>query len=75
MQSATKFYSLVTFGSPASRIEPFYSSEQAAQRAALDAKGTGTCSTVRIYECDSERLARTADMSMIRTGERIVATI
>lgn len=70
--TATKFYAVVTHGAPAVRLASLYTSEQRAVSAAFGAKGTGNCSTVRVYECDSAELARTADISEVRPGERIV---
>jgi len=37
-------------------------------RAALH---TGTCERVCIYACDTVALAKTADISVVRAGERI----
>jgi len=75
--NTSKFYAVVTLGVPGRAYcccNP-YTSEQAARRDGLAAKGTGTCQTVRIYECDSEALARSADISEVRHGERIIAAL
>lgn len=60
-----------TFGSPAKRIPTFVRSANKALRLAREALGTGTCSHVRIYACDTVALAKSADISVVRSGERI----
>ena len=70
-----KFYALATLGAATSEIAPYYTSEQRAMQAAFEAKGTGTCSTVRVYECDSVAIARTVDIGEVRRGERVIATV
>ena len=69
----SKFYTVVTFGSPRGVKIPSYTrKEDVAVRAANEAKGTGTCMNARVYECDTMSLAKTADISEVRAGERIV---
>ena len=69
--TATKFYAIVTFGrSPAAPI--IYRSLDRAVSAAQSHWDTSSCSTVRVYECDTRELAKTADVSQVRTGEHIV---
>ena len=75
MQPTTKFYTVVTFGAPARRLASLYPSEERATSAARTAKGSGSCSAARVYECDTAQLARTADISEVRAGERVIATI
>jgi hypothetical protein len=68
--TANKFFAVVTFGS-APRQTVFTSLDRA-KRAAQSAIGRGSCSAARVYECDSRTLAKTADISLVRDGERIV---
>lgn len=64
-------YSIVTFGSPAKRLPSFVRSPHKALKLAREALHTGTCERVRIYACDTVTLAKTADISVVRSGERI----
>jgi predicted metal-binding protein len=64
------FYSIVTFGTaPARKV---FSSIDRAKAAAAKAVGVGSCSTARVYECETRDLAKTADISRVRRGEKIV---
>jgi len=38
---------------------------------AQQAVGIGSCTEARVYECETRKLADTADISVIRKGERI----
>lgn len=69
-----KYYSVVTFGAVARSVHQIRQgrSEARAIRSAVECKGSGSCSMARVYECDTLALARTADVSQIRPGERIV---
>ena len=62
-------YAITTFG-PAPRKRVFNDIDSAI-RAAERLPNT---TTARIYECDSDKLARSADISRLREGERIVWT-
>jgi hypothetical protein len=69
------FHTVVTFGSPRRPIQSYFSGRDAefrARQAAQEAKGTGSCSAARVYECDTRKLAITADISEVRAGERVV---
>jgi hypothetical protein len=65
-------YSVVVFGAPEVRIARVHSELETAREAANLAKSFGTCSAARVYECCSRRLARSADISEVRDGERVV---
>lgn len=65
------YYSIVTFGSPAKRLPTFVRSANKALRLAREALHTGACERVRIYACDTVALAKSADISVVRSGERI----
>ncbi len=67
-----KHYAVVTFGTPAVNIPKVFTSLELARAAALRAKGSGSCNNAHVLECDSRALARTADMSEVRSGERTV---
>ena len=64
-------YSIVTFGSPTKRLPTFVRSANRALKLARAAPHTGTCERVRIYACDTVALAKSADISVVRSGERI----
>ena len=64
-------YSIVTFGAPKKRLPTFVRSANRALQLAREALGTGTCERVRIYACDTIALAKTADISVVRSGERL----
>lgn len=71
--SGGPYYTIVTFGYwPGRRtkggVQRVFRSLSNARKAAEDCPNHVTC---RIYECDSLELARTADISEIRRGERI----
>lgn len=63
MTSSKKYYSVVTFGAPAKRLNHYYLSEDAAIQAAQVAMGTGTCSCARVVACSTGKEARGADIS------------
>jgi hypothetical protein len=64
------FYSVVTFGTaPARKV---FATADRAKAAAAKAVGVGSCSTARVYECETRELAKTADISRVRRGEKIV---
>lgn len=67
-------YSIVTFGAPATRLPRFVRGIERAVELANAAAGTGSCDRARVYECDSVKLAKTADIGTIRAGERVVYT-
>lgn len=64
-------YAIVYFGRPA-RMVRSTATERAAISFAQHAKGTGSCTTARVYACDTVALAKTADISIVRDGERII---
>lgn len=66
------YYAVVTFGSPRIEIASYYKSLYRAERVAQEAVGSGTCTSARVYACDTRQLAKTADISEVRPGERIV---
>ncbi len=65
-------YAIVYFGHPAGKIVRGSATLEGAKATANKAKGTGSCSCARVYGCDTLALARTADISVIRNGERVV---
>ncbi len=65
-------YAVVCFGSPAVKVPAFTRSLERAKRIASAAKGTGTCNAARVLECDTVTLAKSADISRIRSGERTI---
>ena len=68
-----KFYSVVTFGRPGVKLAPFYKTENAARRAAQAARETGVPSKIRVMEHETQELAASADISVVRAGERTIA--
>ena len=64
------YYAVVTFGT--SPKQTVFSSIERAKSAAQRAVGRGSCTTARVYECETRKLAKTADISKVRKGERIV---
>ncbi len=64
-------YAIVYFGRP-DRIIRSMATEHGARTVAQRAKGTGTCTAARVYECETVAMARTANISVIREGERVV---
>lgn len=66
------YYAIVTFGTPGRRLPKVTRSLDRAKRYAQSAKGSGTCSAARVYQCDSQGIARSADISEVRDGEKIV---
>lgn len=68
------YYVAVTFGCPSKDCMPatYRTDERRAYQDARRAKGTGTCTAARVYECDTLTLARTASISEIRAGERCI---
>lgn len=67
-------YSIVTFGQPAKPLPGFVHSIDRARELADQSVRTGSCDRAKVYECDSVKLAKTADISTIRAGERVVYT-
>lgn len=73
MRTDQKWYRVVTFGSPRAANYPAYRRSEALARGdASAAMGTGTCTSARVYECDTRALALSADISVVRGRERIV---
>lgn len=68
MSTDTHYFAIVTFGSPTTPRRSYYRSLAAARADAAGMKGTGSCTTVRIYECETLALARSADISELRKG-------
>ena len=70
----TPIYTVVTFGSPRLTEDHAFGwtrdFDKAVQKASA-AKGSGTCTSARVYECSNVSMARTADISTVRDGERI----
>lgn len=64
------YYAVVTFGT--SPKQTVFTSAERARKAAQNAIGKGSCTTARVYECESRSLAQTADISEVRRGEQIV---
>jgi hypothetical protein len=64
------YYAVVTFGT--SPKQTVFTSVERAKKAAQNAVGKGSCTTARVYECETRKLAKTADISEVRKGERIV---
>jgi len=69
--TATKFFAVVTFGT--SPKKTVFTTLAAAKKAAAECVGIGSCTNAKVYECDTRELAKTADISEIRDGERVVA--
>ena len=64
------YYAVVTFGSsPARKVFTKYEQARAVANSAI---GKGSCTDARVYECETRQLAKTADISEVRKGERIV---
>jgi len=68
-RDTVKHYAVVTFGWPTNHIGYYYLNEQRARDVADEAKGTGSCTNARVHECESRKLAISADISQIREGE------
>lgn len=64
-------YSIVYFGRP-NNLTRGSNSKEKAIAIANEAKGSGTCTAARVYECETLCLARTSDISVVRQGERVV---
>lgn len=64
-------YAIVYFGRPA-RLVRSTATMVAAVSWAKHGKGTGSCAAARVYECDTVALAKSADISVVRDGERVV---
>ena len=64
------YYAVVTFGT--SPRQTVFTSIERAKKAAANAIGRGSCTAARVYECESRKLAKTADISVVRKGEAIV---
>lgn len=57
------YYAIVTFGSPTlGRIRSFYRSRESAIKDAQEIHG-GSCTNIRILQCNSAKQAREADIS------------
>lgn len=67
------WYSIVFSGVPVGRRFPTYTDKAEALDDASRLKGTGTCTEVRVYECDNWHLAKTSSISRIRSGERVIS--
>ena len=79
-------YAVVTFGSPnwnsaesAAKVtgkqklaKGVYANKQQALSVAHHCQKSGSCSLARVYACESIELAKTADISELRNGERLV---
>lgn len=66
------YYAITTFGCPSVSTSKITRDIDQAIRTANRAKGSGSCTAARVYECDSRKLAASVDISEIRQGERIV---
>lgn len=66
-------YAIVTFG-PSPHYRVFRDPCRAIRAAYRHAEESSACA-IRVLDCDSPKLARTSDISMIRDGERVIATI
>ena len=64
------YYAVVTFGT--SPKKTVFKSLERAKAAAANAVGKGSCTTARVHECESRKLAKTANIGEVRKGERIV---
>lgn len=64
------WYAICTFGT--SPKQTVFRNLDRAKIAARGAVGRGSCTTARVYQCESRALAMTADISRVRPGERIV---
>lgn len=64
-------YAIVYWGSPLHVIRTATTAARAIA-AAKSAIGTGNCTLARVYECQTKRLAKTASISRVRDGERII---
>ena len=64
------YYAVVTFGTAPKQT--VFTSVGRAKAAAQRAVGRGSCTTARVYECETRKLAKTADISVVRKGEAIV---
>lgn len=72
MTTTGKIYAVVCFGSPAVKVPAYTRSLSRAKKLADAARGSGTCTTARVLECDTVALAKSADISRVRAGERTV---
>lgn len=72
MRAPGYYYAVVTFGSPSIDRPLYRRNLRAAIEDARAAIGSGTCCAARVYACESIRLARSADISEIRSGEQVV---
>lgn len=66
------YYAIVTFGPRGVKTSTYYRSLARAERDAQAVRARGLASAIRIYECTTRQLAATADISVVRRGERIV---
>ena len=63
------FYSVVTFGVPVSDFRRVTTSRGEAINNARKAKGSGSCTLARVYQCPNLKMAETADLGRLRRSE------
>lgn len=63
------FYAIVTFGNPASDFRRVTNSRGEAINNARKAKGSGSCTVARVYQCPNLKMAQTADLGRLRRSE------
>jgi len=63
------FFAVVTFGTSPSKT--VFTSLARAEAVAQQAVGIGSCTEARVYACETRKLARTADIGVVRNGEQI----
>lgn len=64
-------YAIVYWGRPRRMIRTAVTADRA-MFYAQSAIGTGSCTLAKVYECETDVLAKTADISRVRAGERII---
>jgi len=64
-------YAIVYWGRPRRMIRTSATADGAISYA-KSAIGTGICTLAKVYECETDSLAKTADISRVRAGERII---
>lgn len=72
MTTATTYFGIATFGTPAVPVHQHYTDEDLARQHAREAKGTGSCSAAKVYASHNSLLASSCDISEVRPGERII---
>lgn len=72
MNEESKWYAVVTCGSPSVNYRRVHKDKGEAIETACRIKGTGSCTNARVMGCDTRKLARSADISEVRDGEWIV---